>query len=224
MTTRPPDEAPLTGAQDDGDAPWVSVRPDSRTVKSPLIAAAPLIAIGALRMGLMMDRGRGTSEGSGTTGFVVGLLAVAFPLVLVGVLTALRWANAGILLEDGVLTVRDRWNRKVLHAPVSELTGVHTLRAPVDGPHGGRVVLTSRTRRPVLVDPRQWNPEALARLWRELALPAEDHGFVTWPVLRQRFPGIRPPWRHVHVVQFGLLAAVVTIGYIALVVNLPFFL
>ncbi|MEU6069658.1 MULTISPECIES: hypothetical protein [Streptomyces] len=224
MTTRPPGDAPLTDSTGEAEDPWVSVRPDNGTVKAPLIKGSPLIAIGALRIGLMMAKGRGTSAGSGTTGLVVGVLAVLLPLLWVGALCALRWANAGILLEDGVLTVRNRWNRKVLQAPVSSLTGLHTVRAPVDGPHQSRIVITSTTGRPLMIDPRLWDAEALRELWRQLRFPFRDHGFVKWPLLKKRFPGIRPPWHHVHVVLFTLLVVIAGIAYIALIVNLPFLL
>ncbi|MEU5540208.1 hypothetical protein [Streptomyces sp. NPDC020362] len=224
MTTARGDDSRLGDPAGDTDVPWVSVRPDSATIRGPLLKGAPLIAIGALRIGLLMAKGRGTSEGSGTTGLVIGVLAVAVPMLGVGALCALRWANAGIVLEDGVLTVRNRWNRKVLHAPVSDLTGVHTVRAPIDGPHQSRIVLTSKTGGPVLIDPRLWDAAALRDLWRHLHLPHQDHGFLTWPVLKRTFPGIRTPWRHVHIVQFALLAVLGSIAYVALIVNLPFLL
>jgi len=120
--------------------------------------------------------------------------------------------------------VRDRWNRKVLHAPVSSLTGVHTVRAPIDGPHDSRIVITSRAHRPVLIDPRLWDAEGLRELWQHLRLPFQDHGFLNWPLLKKRFPGIPTPWRHVHIVLSTLLIVLGGIAYIALVVNLPFLL
>ncbi|WNM32825.1 hypothetical protein RKE30_21745 [Streptomyces sp. Li-HN-5-11] len=224
MTTRPPGDAPLTDSADELDLPWVFVRPDSGTSKALLIKGSPLIAIGALRLGLMMAKGRGTSAGSGMTGLVIGILAVVFPLLWVGALIGLRWANAGIRLEDGVLTVRDRWNRKVLHAPVSSLTGLHTVRVPVDGPHGNRIVITSRAHRPVLIDARLWDAEGLRELWQHLHLAFQDHGFLKWPLLKKRFPGIPTPWRHVHIVLSTVLIVLGCIAYIALIVNLPFLL
>lgn len=166
MTMRPSGEPLSTEPADEEDLPWVAVRPDNGPSRSLLIKGSPLIAIGALRMGLMMARGRGTSAGSGPTGLVVGLLAVLFPLLCMVLLNGLRWANAGIRLEDGVLTVRDRWNRRVLHAPVSSVTGVHTIKAPFDGSHNSRIVITSRSHKPVLVDPRLWDADGLHRLWQ----------------------------------------------------------
>ncbi|MCQ9132324.1 hypothetical protein [Streptomyces hilarionis] len=224
MTMRPSGEPSSTEPADEAELPWVSVRPDNGPSKALLLKGSPLIALGALRMGLMMARGRGTSAGSGVAGLVIGLLAVVFPLLLVVMLGGLRWAHAGMRLEDGVLTVSDRWNRKVLRAPVSSLTGLHTLKAPFDGPHKDRIVITSRSHRPVLVDPRFWDAEGLRELWRDLRLPVQDHGFLTWPLLKKRFPGIPTPWRHDHVVLFTLLAVVGCVAYVALVVNLPFFL
>ncbi|MFI5877197.1 hypothetical protein ACIBAH_33115 [Streptomyces sp. NPDC051445] len=225
MATRPPGDAPFADPADEADLLWVSVKPDLGTSKALLIKGSPVIAIGALRLGLMMARGRGTSAGSGTTGLVIGILAVVFPLLWVGALIGLRWANAGIRLEDGVLTVRDRWNRKVLHAPVSSLTGLHTVRAPIDGPHDSRIVITSRAHRPVLVDPRLWDAEGLRELWQHLRLPFQDHGFLKkWPLLKKRFPGIPTPWRHVHIVLSTLFIVLGCIAYIALMVNLPFLL
>ncbi|MGW7259500.1 hypothetical protein [Streptomyces sp. NPDC054834] len=224
MTTRPPGDAPLPDTAKDADLPWVSVRPDNGTLKSLLVKGSPLIAIGALRMGLMMDRGRGTSAGSGTTGLVIGILAVVFPLLWLGALCALRWANAGILLEDGVLTVRNRWNHKVLQVPVSSLTGLHTVRTPMGGAPDSRIVVTSKTGRPLLLDPRLWDAHGLRELWQHLRLPFQDHGSLKWPLLRKHFPGIRPPWRHTHIGLFTTLGVIVCIAYIALIVNLPFLL
>lgn len=224
MTIRPSDDASPTDPSDEADLPWVTVRPDNGPTKALLLKGSPIIAIGALRIGLLMARGRGNSAGSGTTGLVVGILAVVFPLLWVGVLSGLRWANAGIRLEDGFLTVRDRWNRKVLHAPVSSLTGLHTVKPPIDGPHKNRIVITSGTHRPVVIDPRFWDAEGLRELWQDLRLPFQDHGFLTWPLLRKRFPGIPTPWRHVHIVLSTILLVLGCIAYVAFVVNLPFFL
>ncbi|MEU9992667.1 hypothetical protein AB0E10_38905 [Streptomyces sp. NPDC048045] len=224
MTTPRGEDARLGDPARDTDLPWVSVRPDTATLKGPLLKGAPLIAIAALRVGLLMAKGRGTSQGSGTAGLVLGVLAVAVPVLGAVALCALRWANAGIQLDDGVLTIRNRWNRAVLHAPVSDLTGVHTVRAPADGPHQSRIVLTSRTGAPVLLDPRLWDAAALRDLWRHLQLPHQEHGFLPWPLMKRTFPGIDIPWRHVHTVQFALLAVVGTVAYLALIVNLPFLL
>ncbi|MGW1893298.1 hypothetical protein ACWCP6_24085 [Streptomyces sp. NPDC002004] len=225
MTTRPPGDAPLAAAaQDDADPPRISVGADTRTVVAPLLKGAPILVIGALRMGLMMAKGRGTSAGSGTTGLVIGILAFAAPLLWIGLLSGLRWANAGIELANGVLTVRNRWNRKVLHAPLSSLTGLHTVRLPVDGPQQSRIVITSRADRPVMIDPRHWDAQALQELWRHLGVEVRDHGLLTWPLVKARFPGVRVPWYLVHYVLLTVLIVIAAIAYIALVVNLPFLL
>jgi hypothetical protein len=226
MTVRPPGpgDAPLSelSEDDDTDLAWVSVRPDNGTIKGPLLKGAPLILIGALRMGLMMAKGRGTSAGSGGAGLVIGVLAFTVPLLWVGALSGLRWANAGIRLADGVLTVRNLWNRRVLAVPVSSLTGLHTVRLPLDGVHTGRILITSKTGKPLVIDTRLWDPEGLKELWRGLGLAFQDHGRLDWSQLHQRFPGVRMPWRQVHYVVFTLLIVIGAIAYIALIVNLPF--
>ncbi|MEV6012626.1 hypothetical protein AB0M29_38285 [Streptomyces sp. NPDC051976] len=238
MTTRPPDDAALTDVPDDdhedhddheGDdgtdlLPWVVVSPDNSAITGPLIKGAPLILIGAIRMGVMMARGKGTSSGSGPLGLVVGLLAVALPLLWVAGLSGLRLMNAEIRLEDGVLTVRDIWHRRRLSAPIAAITGVHTMRIPVDGEHTTRVIVTAANQRPVVINPRLWKAAELNQLWQALGLPVRDHGFLAWPVLRMRFPGVRVPWRQVHYVIFTLLIVLGAIAYIALIVNLPFLL
>jgi hypothetical protein len=61
-------------------------------------------------------------------------------------------------------------------------------------------------------------------LWQHLPLSFQDLGFLTWPLLRKRFPGIPTPWRHVHIVLSTLLIVLAGIAYIALIVNLPFLL
>lgn len=225
MTTRPPDDAPLTDVpEDDADLPWISVRPDNAAVTGPLIKGAPIILIGALRVGILMAKGRGTSAGAGPVGLVIGILAVAAPLLWIGALSALRLLNAGIRLEDGVLTVRDKWNRKVLESPVSSLTGVHLVKLPLDGAHTTRIIITSATNPPLVIDTRLWNAAGLAELWQALGLPFRDHGFLSWPELYQRFPALRMPWRQVHFIMFTLLIVIGAIAYIALMVNLPFLL
>ncbi|MFD9130483.1 hypothetical protein [Kitasatospora sp. NPDC059571] len=206
------------------DQPWISVRPDTSAVKGLLIKASPLILFGAIRIGLMMARGRGTSEGSGPLGLLVGVLAVAFPLLWVAALLGLRSANARILLDEGVLTVRNIWGRPVLAAPLASITGVHAVRLPVDGPHKDRVVITAEQSRPVLIDVRHWQQDGLRQLWQHLGVPVRDHGPLTWAQLRARIPGTRVPWRQVHYVLFTVLLVVAVIAYIALVVNLPFLL
>jgi hypothetical protein len=229
MTTRPPDDAALTdapqGDDDDGtDLPWVVVGPDNSSITGPLIKGAPIILIGAIRMGVMMAKGKGTSAGAGPIGLVVGLLAVAAPLLWVVGLSGLRLTNAGIRLEDGVLTVRNLWHRRILAAPVSSLTGVHTMRLPVDGEHKTRFIVTSAGGRPLVINPRLWKAAELTELIGALGMPVRDHGFLAWPVLRQRFPGVRVPWRQVHYVMFTLLIVLGAIAYVALIVNLPFFI
>lgn len=228
MTTRPPDDAPLTDVpgddDDDTDLPWVVVSPDNSAITGPLIKGAPVILFGAIRMGVMMAKGKGTSAGAGPLGLVVGLLAVALPFLWVAGLSGLRLMNAGVRLEDGVLTVRDIWHRRRLAAPVAAITGLHTMRIPVDGEHKTRIIVTSANHRPVVINPRLWKTAELTELWQALGLPIRDHGFLAWPVLRLRFPGVRVPWRHVHYVMFTLLIVLGAIAYIALMVNLPFLL
>jgi hypothetical protein len=238
MTTRPPEDAPHTDEpaddalvddalvddaleDDDADLPWIAVRPDISSITGPLLKCAPLFAFAALRVGLMMAKGRGSSEGSGMTGLVVGILAAAAPFLWVGGVCALRLLNAEMRLEDGVLTVWSKWHRRVLVSPVAALTGLHLVNLPFESNHKSRIIITSRAGRPLIVDPRHWKAEDLKELWRALGRPARDHGRLAWPEARQRFPGMRAPWRHVHAVLSTLLIVVGGIAYIALVVNLP---
>ncbi|MEV5435902.1 hypothetical protein AB0K80_07680 [Streptomyces sp. NPDC052682] len=224
VTARPAGDGPLTGLPQEVDEAWVSVRPDNGNVKRALLLSSPVVVLGAARVGLMMAQGRGTSEGSGSRGLVIGLLAVLFPFVWIGLLGALRWANAGIVLDEGVLTVRNRFNRRVLRAPVSALTGLHQVDLPIQGPHSTRIVITAHQARPVMIDPRTWDARGLAQLWHQLPVPLHDSGFLEWREVKQRFPKLRRPWHHVHYGLFVLLGTVGTLAYIALVVNLPFLL
>lgn len=149
---------------------------------------------------------------------------MALPFLWIGLLCVLRWANAGILLADGVLTVRNRWHGRDLRAPVSSLTGSYLVRLPGDGKDRVRIVITARRCRPVMIDPRTWNQQKLGELWQHLPVPLLESGFLDWRGLRIRFPGVHRPWYLVHYRLFLALATLVCIAYIALVVNLPFLL
>ncbi|WP_042377602.1 hypothetical protein [Streptacidiphilus melanogenes] len=212
----------------DGDADgaafpdWVLVRPDSRALVAPLLRSAPVIAIGTLRMGLLLARGRGTSPGEGLFGLVAGLVLVALPLLWVVLYIGMRWANAGIRLEDGELTVRNVWGRCVLRSQLSALTGLHTVALPYQGPSRHRVVVTSTAGKPLLIDPRLWDAASLKELWGALGVPFTEQGSLGWKGLLQRFPGVKVAWRHLHEVLFAVVVTIAGIAYIAVMVNLSY--
>jgi hypothetical protein len=206
----------------------ISVRADNRAFRAALLGAAPLIAIGTLRLGLRLDTGYRGSTGAGLAGLIVGVLAVLVPLAwFVGGL-ALRRAKATITLQDGVLSVRNHWGRLVLHTLECEVTGLHKVRLPLTS-HQHRLVVTSREDAPLLLDTRLWEAEPLQRLFAVLTAPptqapVTDVGFLSWSDLRTRFPGARAPWRQVHQWWFAAIVTITVIAYIAFFVNLAYFL
>jgi hypothetical protein len=206
----------------------IKVGADNSVYKSPLLKGAPLIVLGTLRLGLRMAVGRGSSAGAGWAGLVVGILAVVVPVVWFAGGLALRRAKAAIVLEDGVLRVRDRWGRLVLSTLESDVTGLHKVRIPVDGAHKDRVVITSLEDTPLVLDTRLWEREPLQRLFGQLTAPpaqapVRDQGRVSWSVFRTRFPGAKVPWRQVHYGWFTTFVVILGIAYIVFFVNLSYF-
>ncbi|MFE9093239.1 hypothetical protein [Streptomyces sp. NPDC007264] len=228
MATRQTDDGPLpdvpehTGEPVDAvpmraDVPvdveetWVFVKPDVRIVMGRLLAFSPVIAIAAVRVGAK------TADGPGRT---IGVLGVILPFLWVALLCTLRWANAGILLADGVLTVRNRWGFKVLNVPVSALTGLYEVGLVTrENPFNTQVVVTTSVGRPFMVNFRVWDEEGLQELWRRLPLPRRYAGPLEGPALRERFPGADWPWHHYHRGLSGtLLTAVLFCVWFALLV------
>ena len=206
----------------------VKVRADNSVFKGPLLKGSPLIVVATLRLGFGMAVGRGSSAGAGWAGLVVGVLAVVVPLVWFAGGLTLRRAKATIVLEDGVLSVSDRWGRLVLNTLESDVTGLHKVRIPVDGAHTERVVITSLEDTPLVLDTRLWEQEPLQRLFAQLTAPpaqtpVSDLGRVTWSDFRTRFPGAKVPWRQVHYGWFTAFVVILGIAYIAFFVNLSYF-
>ncbi|MGM0348313.1 hypothetical protein [Streptomyces sp. Adlamb9] len=211
---------------DSSNAP-IKVRADNRVYKAPLFGGALPIGLGTIRLGLRLANGRGSSPGAGWPGLIVAVLAVVVPLVWFAGGLAVRRMRAGIALENGVLSVRDRWGRLVLLTLESDVTGLHHVRIPVDG-HKDRLVLTSVDDTPLVLDTRLWEEEPLRRLLGRLAVPpaqapVRQQGMLTWPQFRARFPGAKVPWRQVHFGWFTALVVILAIAYIAFFVNLSYF-
>lgn len=190
-----------TGEPVDAEETRVFVKPDIRIVMSRLLGCSPLVAIAAVRVGEKMDEGPGR---------MIGILGVVLPYVWAVMLCTLRWANAGILLADGVLTVRNRWSFKVLEVPVPALTGLYHVGSPLQRatPFNDRVVITRRAGRPFLVNLRAWDEQGLEELWHRLPLRPGYGGSLEGPALRERFPGVDWPWYHNH---HRLASALVTV-------------
>jgi hypothetical protein len=206
----------------------IKVRADNSGYKNPLLAGSPLIALGTLRLGLRLAAGRGTSPGAGWAGLVVGILAVVVPVVWFAGALALRRARAGILLEDGVLSVSDRRGRLVLNTLEADVTGLYKVRIPVDGAHKDRVVITSVEDKPLVLDTRLWEQEPLRRLFAQLTAPptqapVTDLGRVSWSGFRSRFPGAKVPWRQVHYGWFATFVTILVLAYIVFFVELSYF-
>ncbi|MFC5908705.1 hypothetical protein [Streptacidiphilus monticola] len=205
----------------------IKVRADNSVYKTPLIGGAPLIVLGTLRLGLRLDAGRGTSPGAGWAGLIVGILAVVVPFVWFAGGLALRRAKASIVLEDGTLSVRDRWGHLVRHSLEEDVTGLHKVRIPVEG-HKDRVVITLVEEPPLVLDTRLWEQAQLQRLFDRLTAPpaqapVREVGLVSWSDFRTRFPGAKVPWRQVHGWWFAAFVTVLVIAYIAFFVNLAYF-
>lgn len=209
---------------------------DNRIYKSKLFIALPVTLIGTGRLGIMMAAGRGTSEGSGWLGFVVGVLALAAPLLGVVGFMVLRRFNAAIVLRDEVLTISNLWGWPVLIAPVHTITGLHHVRLEVGAQMTDQVVVASEAAKPFLIDMRVWQRDGKwHRLWEKLEAPIHSQNQLPtgklasgWTDLRERFPGAPVPWGESHPRTWVLcilpLMIITVVGYIALIVNLPFIL
>ncbi|WP_037603919.1 hypothetical protein [Streptacidiphilus rugosus] len=215
-------EGPEWDAEDDDVADWMLVRPDGRALVAPLVRSAPLIALAALRVGLLLARGRGSSQGLGWVGLSAGLVLVVLPLLWVVLHIGLRWLNSTIQVEEGELTIRNPLGRRVLQVPVGSVTGLHNVTLPQQGPGRHRVVLTFTAGKPRIIQPRLWDAAALGELWRALGLPFTDQGTLSWKKLVQRFPGAKVPWWNLHAGLAAVLGTVLAIAYIAVMVNLAY--
>jgi hypothetical protein len=208
----------------DDELPWVSVEADNKGFYKPLLASAPVIVLGVVRLAVRLSLGGWHTAGAGVMGLVAAVLGVAFPLLVLVLVLSLRWANCGMRLQDGQLTVRDLWGRRLLDVPAATVTGLHKVRLPIGSASPHRVVIVARGARPLVVDPRIWSAEGLRELFAALDVPTHEDGYVTWDVFRRRFPNAWLPWRRKHYGVFVTLMTLLVLAYIALVVNLGYIL
>ncbi|GIG56719.1 hypothetical protein Lfu02_10910 [Longispora fulva] len=201
------------------------VLPDNRVYIARLVILAPFLLVGMVLFFFRLLAGGRDGEGAGGGGALVAtVLGLGLPLLYVGGLIVLRLVNARILLDGDRMTVRNAWRWPVFVVPVDDVTGMHSVDVKVgtDQLRPGRIVVTSRSARPFVVDARLWRAEEFHRLVRRLRLPLAERRGVWWERLREEFPGVRMPWSQVHP---GVVLAAGTIGtlvYIFVMVNLAF--
>jgi hypothetical protein len=177
-----------------------------------------------VRLAVKLSLGGWHTAGAGVMGLVAAVLGVLFPLLLLVLVLSLRWANCGMRLQDGRLTVRDLWGRRLLDVPAASVTGLHKVRLPIGSATPHRVVVVARDARPLVVDPRIWSAEGLRELFEALDVPTYEDGRLAWDAFRRRFPNAWLPWRRKHFGVFATLLVVLVLAYIALVVNLGYLL
>lgn len=202
----------------------VWVEPDNSIYKRRLVILAPFIVIGAVGVICKLAVPRGESAGAGWWAVPTVTAAVLIPLIWVAGLLVLRRLNARIVLDEGVLYVRNSLRRWVFVVDVDDITGLHPVDVQVssDQTRPDRVVITSGDARPFVVDTRIWQPDQIRLLWNRLGAPTSPKETVHWKELRQTYPGVRMPWLQVHVGAVVAFGTVATLVYIFLVVQVAF--
>jgi hypothetical protein len=202
----------------------VWVYPDNGIYQRRLAILAPFIVIGTVLFACRVAVPRRGQPGAGWWAFPTVIGAVLVPLIWVAGLLILRRLNARIVLDDGVLYVRNSlryWVRKVA---VDDITGVHPVdvRVSSDQVRPDRVVVTTGDTRPFVIDTRIWQPDQIRLLFNRLGAPASPKQTLHWKELRRTYPGVRMPWLHVHPGSVVAFATVAMIAYIVLVVQVAF--
>ncbi|WP_412543734.1 hypothetical protein R8Z50_14965 [Longispora sp. K20-0274] len=201
------------------------VLPDNRVYIARLVILAPFLLVGmVLFFFRLVAGGRDSGGASGGGALVATVAGLGLPLLYVAGLIALRLVNARILLEDGRLTVRNAWRWPVFAVPVDDVTGLHPVDVKVgtDQVRPGRVVVTSRSARPFVLDSRMWQAADYDRLVRRLGVPVGGHESIWWGPLKAAYPGVRMPWLQVHTGVVLTVGTIGTLAYIFVIVNLAF--
>lgn len=189
------------------------VRPDSRRyLRSVLGGAGPLLLIGLGTISFRLARELGWLA-------VPAVAALTGPPALLFGAYALRRTRTVSLTATGAdLTLTDWLGRR------------QTLRRPGTAVYctiysgGGRmehIVITGPAdQQPLVLRTRQWRPADLAQLWLHLGVVETVDDLTSVPGVRSRFPGAPLPYATRYPITVGLLCALATFGYIALVMSL----
>ncbi|WP_256104559.1 hypothetical protein [Streptomyces sp. ODS05-4] len=145
-------------------------------------------------------------------------LLLAFVPVLVAMgAVALRGASAQVEVSGDMLRVRNAFGVEVWRSPVEFLTGLHPVTTTISpfSPAPGRMVITSESTRPYVLDLRVWQQSDLSRLFRRLreTPTAEDHWY-DWKGLKRAFPGVRMPWHQSHPWSATLLLVALAVAFL----------
>jgi len=202
----------------------VWVFPDNRIYRRRIAVISPILVIAAVLFTCRLATGFRGSADAGWWALPTVAAATLVPVIWVAGLLGLRRLNARIVLEEGVLYVRDNLRRWTVVIDADAITGLHPVdvRVSSDQTRPDRVVITSREHRPFLIDTRIWQPDQFRLLRNRLGAPTSAKKTVSWKELRRDYPGVRMPWLQVHPGSVVALATVAMIAYVVLVVEVAF--
>jgi hypothetical protein len=201
----------------------VWVYPDNGIYKKRAVALAPVIGFATLLFACRLAVPHRGSAGAGWWAFPTVAAAVLVPLIWTAAFMVLRRLNARIVLDDGVLYVRNSLRRWILSVDTNDITGLHPVDVRVsDQTRPDRVIITSRDNRPCIIDTRIWQPNQIRLLWNRLGAPTSAKQTLPWKELPRDYPGVRMPWLQVHPGSAIALGTIATIACIVLVVQVAF--
>ncbi|MFD3681446.1 hypothetical protein [Streptomyces sp. NPDC058613] len=141
------------------------------------------------------------------------VVLIVLPVAATLVMMALRTSMAEIAVVGDELRIDNAFGVNTYSAPLEFVTALRpiTFGAGPFNPTPGRVVITSESTRPYVLDLRLWRAADVERLTRRLRdVPVEDAPASTPKELRRRFPRVRLSWWHAH--PWGTLLALTALA------------
>jgi hypothetical protein len=202
----------------------VVVYPDNSLFRRRIAVLAPVLAIANVLLACRLATGIRASPGAGWWALPTVAAAFLVPVIWVVGLLGLRRLNARIVLEDGVLYVRNSLRRWTVVIDTDDITGLHPVDVQVssDQTRPDRIVLACRDHRPLVIDTRIWQPDQIRLLGNRLGAPVSPKRTVSWKELRRSYPGVRMPWLQVHPGTVIALGSLGMLAYVVVVVEVAF--
>lgn len=148
------------------------------------------------------------------------VVLIVLPVAATLVMMALRTSMAEIAVIGDELRIDNALGMNLYSAPLEFVTALHpiTFGAGPFHPTPGRVVITSESTRPYVLDLRLWHAADVERLTRRLReVPVLDEPASTPRELRRQFPRVRLSWWHAHPWGTLLVLTALAVGYFVLV-------
>lgn len=145
---------------------------------------------------------------------------LVLPVAATLVMMALRTSMAEIAVIGDELRIDNAFGVNLYSAPLEFVTALRpiTFGAGPFHPTPGRVVITSESTRPYVLDLRLWRTADVERLTRRLReVPVLDAHAPTPRELRGQFPRVRLSWWHAHPWGTLLVLTLLAVAYFVIV-------